>query len=95
MSDGNFGGLVDYYKEFVPEYLPKSNGKPRSRRSAQAIAKRYNLPLVRIALRSFIDPQIAAEQLKAAQIRKRAEPRGAARRSDKKSRPRNAPRPAR
>ena len=75
MSDGDFGGLIPYFEEFVPKYLPKSNGKPRSRRSAQDIADRYNLPLVRIALRAFIDPQIAAEQLKAAQIRERAAPR--------------------
>jgi hypothetical protein len=73
MSDG-FGGLVPYYTQFVPEHLPKANGEPRGKRSAQQIAKRYNLPLIRLGYNTFIDPEKAAERLREAQLSDR-EPR--------------------
>jgi hypothetical protein len=71
----DFGGLVPYYTEFVPEHLPKINGKPRSRRSAQKIAVQYGLPVIRVGHNAFIDPELAAEVLREAQLIDR-KPRG-------------------
>jgi len=59
-----FGGLVPYYEEFVPDHFPLANGKPRGRRSAQKIAKEYNLPLIRVKKLTFIDPELAAQRLR-------------------------------
>jgi hypothetical protein len=67
MSGEGFGGLVPFYDVFVPEHLP-INGKRRSRRSAQVVAKKYNLPLVRVGHNVFIDPVVAAERLREAQL---------------------------
>jgi hypothetical protein len=78
MSDSKrqFGGLQDYYKEFVPTHFPLASGKPRSRRSAAALAERHNLPLVRMGHISYIDPELAAQQLREDQLFGRAPYRG-------------------
>jgi hypothetical protein len=73
-DDSGFGGLIDYYDEFVPVYLPLPNGKPRSRRSAQKVAISYNLPIVRVGWRAFIDPELAAQRLRETQLRARVKP---------------------
>jgi hypothetical protein len=70
-----FGGLVDYYNDFVPKCLPLSDGTPRGRRSAQKLAKAFNLPLIRVGDVVLIDPLIAAERLREAQLSERM-PRG-------------------
>jgi len=59
-----FGGLILYYEEFIPRYLPLAGGRPRSRRSAQVIAKEYNLPIIRVGTIAFIDPVEAAARLR-------------------------------
>jgi hypothetical protein len=51
------------------------NGNARTRRSAQDIAKKYSFPIVRVGLRAFIDPDLAAQHLIEAQIHDRAAPR--------------------
>jgi hypothetical protein len=63
MSEG-FGGLVPYFEKFVPEHFPLSGGKQRGRRSAQKIAKEFNLPLIRVKKLVFIDPELAAQRLR-------------------------------
>jgi hypothetical protein len=60
-------GLVPYYT-WAEANLPLPSGKKRSRRSAQDITKRYNLPLVRLGLCAFIDVEKAAERLREAQL---------------------------
>jgi hypothetical protein len=77
MSVDGFGGLVPFYDVFVPEHLT-INGRRRSKRSAQDVAKRHNLPLVRIGHNVFIDPVVAAERLREAQLAQLADrtPRG-------------------
>jgi hypothetical protein len=67
-------GLVPYYA-WVDEHLPLPNGRKRSKRSAQVIAQRYNLPLVRLGLGAVIDTEKAAHQLREAQLTDRT-PRG-------------------
>ena len=64
----DFGGLVDYHDTFIPNVLPLPNGQRRSRRSAQKIAVKYRLPVVWIARRAFIDPELAADILRKAQL---------------------------
>jgi hypothetical protein len=71
----SFEGLVPYYEEFVPDHFVKSNGKPVGKRSAQILAKRYNLALVRLGNSVFIDVAETAERLRKAQLADR-EPRG-------------------
>jgi len=84
-----FGGLVNYYDDFVPNCLPLAGGGRRTKRSAQQLAKQYNFPLIKIGLVTLIDPVIAAERLREAQLsEKRAVPRG-------RGRPRKYPLPAR
>jgi hypothetical protein len=68
------GELVDYYP-WVDKNLPLVNGKKRSKRSAQALAKRYDFPIVRIGWNAFIDIEKAAERLRQAQLADRT-PRG-------------------
>jgi hypothetical protein len=68
----DFGGLVDYHDTFIPEVLPLPNGERRSQRSAQKIAVQYKLPAVWIARRAFIDPVLAADILRKAQLVDRA-----------------------
>jgi hypothetical protein len=69
MSDGNrFGGLMLYYEQFVPEFLPLPSGKLRSRRSGTHLADKYNLPLVKMGRSIFIDPELAAQRLRDAQL---------------------------
>src|SRR5215472_19147759 len=63
-----FPGLVEYYNEFVPQNFTKRSGKPVTRRRAQQYAKQYNFPLVRIGHKTLIDPMIAAERLRQAQL---------------------------
>jgi hypothetical protein len=63
MPEG-FGGLIPYYEEFVPEHFPLPNGKARGKRSAQQIAKEFNLPLIRVKQLTFIDPVLAAQRLR-------------------------------
>lgn len=63
MSEG-FGGLVDYYNDFVPKHFPLPNGKPGCRRRAQKIAKRYNLKVIRVFQVALIDPIEAADTLR-------------------------------
>jgi hypothetical protein len=70
-----FGGLVPYYDVFVPQYLTKTDGSPVGRRQAQIIAQVHNLPLVRLGNNCWIDPELAAERLREAQIFAREEPR--------------------
>jgi hypothetical protein len=75
-----FGGLVPFYEKFVPEVLGKPDGGAIGRRGAQLIAKKYNLPLIRIGNAVFIDPVLAAERLREAQLngtepRRRGRPR--------------------
>jgi hypothetical protein len=79
-----FGGLVNYYDDFVPNCLPLADGSRRTKRSAQQLAKKYNFPLIKIGLVTFIDPVIAAERLREAQLAERM-PRG-------RGRPRKYPR---
>jgi hypothetical protein len=67
-----FGGLVDYYNDFVPRCLPRTDGAPRTRRSAQQLAKAFNFPLIRVGYTVLIDPVIAAERLREAQLSERA-----------------------
>ena len=67
MSTG-FGGLVNYHDVFIPEQLPLPSGKRRSRRSAQSIAVKYKLPVVWVGKCAFIDPELAAEILRKAQL---------------------------
>jgi hypothetical protein len=69
-----FGGLVPYYEEFVPEHFPLPDGTPRGRRSAEKIAKRYNLPLIHVHKITFIDPVMAAERLREFATPKREQP---------------------
>jgi hypothetical protein len=57
------GGLILYYEEFVPRYLPACG-----RRWAQMLAKRHNFPLVRLGRAVYIDPELAADRLRAAQL---------------------------
>jgi hypothetical protein len=80
-----FGGLEPYY-EFASRVFSRADGSPIGRRAAQKIAKKYNLPLIRMGNSAFIDPAIAAEQLRAMQLVDHAdrEPR-------KPGRPRKAP----
>lgn len=56
-------GFVPYY-QWVEANLPLPSGKKRSRRSAQDIAKRFGLPLVRIGLCAFIDLEKVAAVLR-------------------------------
>jgi hypothetical protein len=74
-TEPGFGGLVEYFGQFVPAYLKKTNGNPVGRRRAQIIAKQHNLPLVRLGNAVFIDPNLAARLLIEAQTA-RHEPRG-------------------
>jgi hypothetical protein len=74
MSEG-FGGLVPYYDEFIPKHFPLSGGKPRGRRSAQKIAKEFNLPLIRVKQIVLIDPDMAAQRLREMQLTPRREAR--------------------
>jgi hypothetical protein len=74
MSEG-FGGLVPYYEEFIPRHFPLSGGKPRGRRSAQKIAKAFNLPLIRVGHVVLIDPEVAAHRLRETQLTPSREPR--------------------
>jgi hypothetical protein len=84
-----FGGLVNYYDDFVPNCLPLPDGSRRTKRSAQQLAKQYNFPLVKVGLVTFIDPVIAAERLREAQLAKAFSfPRG-------RGRPRKYPLPTR
>jgi 3,4-dihydroxy-2-butanone 4-phosphate synthase len=53
MSD--FAGLEPYYTVFVPREIKKADGTSVGRRAAQKIAKKYNLPLVRMGHAVFID----------------------------------------
>jgi hypothetical protein len=56
-------GLVPYY-EWVAVNLPLPSGKVRSRRSAQSLAKKLGLPLVRIGLCAFLDLERASAVLR-------------------------------
>jgi len=54
-----------------------ADGGRRIKRSAQQLAKKHGFPLVKIGLVTFIDPVIAAERLREAQLAERApRPRG-------------------
>jgi hypothetical protein len=70
-----FPGLVEYYDEFVPQNFTKRSGKPVTRRRAQQYAKEFNFPLVRIGYHTFIDPVIAVDRLREAQLAPSREPR--------------------
>jgi hypothetical protein len=55
-------------EDFMEDCLPLTNGKPRSKRSEQELVQRYNLPVVKIGHRRFIDPILAAERLREDQL---------------------------
>ena len=59
-----FGGLVSYFEDFMPRHFPLPDGTPRSKRSGERIAKRYNLPLIRVNKVTYIDPIMAAQRLR-------------------------------
>jgi len=67
-----FGGLVNYYDDFVPNCLPLADGTRRTKRSAQQLAKKYNFPLIKVGLVTFIDPVVAADRLREMQLAERA-----------------------
>jgi hypothetical protein len=62
MSDA-LSGLIPLYP-FIEQHLPKSDGKPRSKRSAQLIVKKFNLPVVYVGWLALIDPELAAQRLR-------------------------------
>jgi hypothetical protein len=69
MSDGNrFGGLMLYYEQFLPEFLPLPSGEKRSRRSGTHLAEKYDLPLIKVGRSIFIDTELAALRLREAQL---------------------------
>jgi len=84
----NFGGMIEYYYEFVPRFLKKRNGEPVGRRAAQKLARKYNFPLIRIGYCTYIDVDLAAERLRRAQLgddrqpRRRGRPPSGAHRTD-------------
>jgi len=43
---GAFGGLVNYYDDFVPNCLPLADGGRRTKRSAQQLAKKHGFSLI-------------------------------------------------
>jgi hypothetical protein len=61
-------GLDPLYP-WIEKVFPLPNGRKRSKRSAQDLAKRYNLPVVRVGWLTFVDPALAAERLRQAQLR--------------------------
>jgi hypothetical protein len=67
-------GLEPYYP-WADANFPLPNGKQRSKRGKQLIAKRHNLPVVYVGWCAFIDPALAAERLREAQLSDRT-PRG-------------------
>jgi hypothetical protein len=71
----DFGGMIEYYYEFVPRFLKKRNGEPVGRRAAQKLARKYNFPLVRIGYCIYIDVDLAAERLRRAQLGDDRQPR--------------------
>ena len=56
--------LVDYYREYAPSRFRLPNGEPVKKRSQQLIAKRYQLPVIRIGHSCLIDPEAADERLR-------------------------------
>jgi hypothetical protein len=46
MSDPSIPRIVGFFDSYVPSRFPKRNGKPRGRRSAQRLAKKFELPLI-------------------------------------------------
>jgi hypothetical protein len=60
-----FAGLKPW-NLFCDAHFPKPNGKPRSKRSRQDIAKRYGFTLVRIGNQNFVDEEFEGERLRRA-----------------------------
>jgi hypothetical protein len=71
----SFGGLM-LYEEFVQKFLLKKNGDPVGERQAQILAKEHDLPLIRVGSCVWIDPLLAADRLRQAQIFDREPRRG-------------------
>jgi hypothetical protein len=60
MSDQPTPKIVDYFGVYVPSRFPKRSGKPRARRSAQRLAKKFELPLI-FAGHSVLIDEIAGD----------------------------------
>jgi len=60
MSDQPIPRIVPYFEEYVPKRFPRRNGKPRARRSAQRLAKKFALPLI-FAGHSVLIDEIAGD----------------------------------
>ena len=60
MSDQPTPKIVGFYEQYVPSRFPRRNGKPRGRRSAQRLAKKFELPLI-FAGHSVLIDEIAGD----------------------------------